>query len=134
MRVVVEGAGDQHVEPRLGGFARGGDEVHAGERAELRADQDARAALDLAFQEAAFGADILAWPRLQAAEVDAVGFLGLVHARGAQMIQHHGREIDGRCRDLPLRWVRSRAQGSGPVPNRSGGPRHHAGIASTGTG
>ena len=74
MGVVVEGAGDQHVEPRLGGFAGGGDEVHAGEGAELRADQDAGAALGLAFQEAAFGADIFAGPGLQAGEVDAVGF------------------------------------------------------------
>jgi hypothetical protein len=51
MRVVVEGAGDQHVGPRLGGLAGGGDEVHTRERNELRADQDAGATLGLAFQK-----------------------------------------------------------------------------------
>jgi len=54
----------------------------------------------LAFQEAAFGADVFAGPRLQAGEADAVGFLGLVHAGGAQMVQHHGGEIDWRRRGL----------------------------------
>ncbi len=98
MGVVVECAGDQHVEPRLGGFAGGGDEIGAGEGAELGADQDAGAAFGLTFQEAAFGADIDAGPGLQAGEVDAVGLVGLVHAGGAQMVQHHGGEIDGgRC-------------------------------------
>ena len=98
MRVVVEGAGDQHVEPRLGGFARGGDEVDAGERAELRADQDAGAALGLAFQEAAFGADIFAGPGLQAGEVDAVGLL----ASGARR----------RCADGPAPSRRNRPAAS----------------------
>ena len=60
--VVVEGAGDQHVEPRLGGLAGGGDEVGAGEGAELGTDQDAGAALRLALQEPAFGADVFAGP------------------------------------------------------------------------
>ena len=40
--VEVEGAGDQHVEARLGRLARGGDEIGAGDGAEFRADEDAR--------------------------------------------------------------------------------------------
>jgi hypothetical protein len=40
MGVEVEGAGDEDVEAGVGGFAGGGDEVGAGDGAELRADQD----------------------------------------------------------------------------------------------
>ena len=43
--VVVEGAGDQHVEAGVARLARGGDEVGAGDGAELGADEDAGAAL-----------------------------------------------------------------------------------------
>ena len=64
MGVEIEGAGDQHVETRVRGLARGGDEVDAGEGAEFRADEDGGAALVLArlLDEAAFGADIFAGP------------------------------------------------------------------------
>ena len=40
--VVVEGAGDQHVEAGVARLARGGDEIGARDRAKLRADEDAR--------------------------------------------------------------------------------------------
>ena len=40
MRFVVEGAGDQHVETSLAGFARGGREVGPLHRAKLRADEN----------------------------------------------------------------------------------------------
>jgi hypothetical protein len=96
MGVIVERAGDQHVEARFGGFAGGQNQVHAGERAEFRADQDSGAALGLAFQEASLGADVVAGPGLQADEVNAVRLAGLVHTGCAQMVQHHGGEIDQR--------------------------------------
>ena len=41
VRVVVEGAGDQHVEAGIARLARGGDQIGPGDRAELRADEDA---------------------------------------------------------------------------------------------
>ena len=41
--VVVEGAGDQHVEAGVARLARGGDEIGARDRAEFRADEDRRA-------------------------------------------------------------------------------------------
>ena len=43
--VVVEGAGDEHVEAGVAGLAGGGDEVGAGDGAELRADEDGGAFL-----------------------------------------------------------------------------------------
>ena len=45
MGVVVEGAGDQHVETCVACLARGGDEIGARDGAELRADEDAGALL-----------------------------------------------------------------------------------------
>ena len=43
--LVVEGAGDQHVEAGVAGLAGGGDQVGARHGAELGADEDARALL-----------------------------------------------------------------------------------------
>ena len=43
--LVVEGAGDQHVEAGVAGLARGRDEVGARDGAELRADEDGGALL-----------------------------------------------------------------------------------------
>ncbi len=43
--VVVEGAGDQHVEAGVAGLAGGGHQVGAGDGAELGADEDGRAPL-----------------------------------------------------------------------------------------
>ena len=45
VRLVVEGAGDKHVEARVGGLAGGLDEVGARDGAELRPDEDAGALL-----------------------------------------------------------------------------------------
>ena len=44
MGVVVEGAGDQHIEAGIARLARGGDEVGTRDGAELGADQDRRRA------------------------------------------------------------------------------------------
>ena len=43
--VVVEGAGDQHVEVRVGGFSGGLHQIGAGDGAEFGADEDAGASL-----------------------------------------------------------------------------------------
>ena len=60
--LVVEGAGDQDVEVGVAGLAGGGDEIGAGDGAELRADEDGGALLGVAFHVAAFGADQIAGP------------------------------------------------------------------------
>jgi len=58
MGVEIEGAGNQRVEARVGGFARSGDEIDAPQRAEFGSDKDRRAPLLLAFHETPFSADI----------------------------------------------------------------------------
>ena len=40
VRLVVEGAGDQHIEAGIAGLAGGGDQIGALDGAELRADED----------------------------------------------------------------------------------------------
>ena len=44
VRLVTERTGDQHIVVGVGGFAGGGDQIGAGDGAELGADEDARAA------------------------------------------------------------------------------------------
>ena len=72
--VVVEGAGNQQVEPGFRGLAGGLDEVGAGDGAELRADEHGGAALvgrGFLTTDAAFGADAVARPARQGREIDA---------------------------------------------------------------
>jgi len=63
MRVVIEGAGDQHVEVRIRGFAGGGARVGAGDGSKLRADEDAGALLrcdfPFAFELSALRANVM---------------------------------------------------------------------------
>ena len=64
----VEGAGDQGVEPGVGSFARGADQVGAGHGAELWSDEDAGPTFLVvvaALQVASLSANELARPRLQ---------------------------------------------------------------------
>ena len=63
--LVVEGAGDQHIEPGIASLTGGGDEVGALDGAELGADEDGGALLRLAFQVAAFGASELPRSKLR---------------------------------------------------------------------
>src|SRR5690606_30349609 len=62
MGVVVEGAGDQHVETGIPGFARRRHQVGAGYGAEFGADKDARTLFAIALHEGALGADETAGP------------------------------------------------------------------------
>ena len=91
--VVVEGAGDQHVEAGVAGLAGGGDQVGAGDGAELGADEDGGALLGagllVAFEVAAFGADEVAGPGGERGEGDPVFLVGLLHAGGLQVLQDH---------------------------------------------
>ncbi|MNK99684.1 hypothetical protein D3C87_1200940 [compost metagenome] len=63
--IVVEGAGDEHVEIGIASFAGGIDQVSTGNGTELRADQDTGTLHLSVFQIAAFGADQVARPWLQ---------------------------------------------------------------------
>ena len=58
--------------------------------AELRSDEYARALFRIAFLVAAFSADVLPGPANQrAVELDLVLLMRLLHAGGAQIVQHH---------------------------------------------
>src|SRR5205823_3427355 len=63
MRVVVKGAGDEHIEIGVAAFARGFDQVGARDGAEFRADENPRASFGPALEVAAFGANVIAGPR-----------------------------------------------------------------------
>ena len=100
VRLVVEGAGDEHVEACVGGLAGGLDEVRPRHRAELRPDEDAGALLGTravragaAVGVASLGADHLARPRGDRGELDAVFLVRLLHAGGAQMGEDRGAEV-----------------------------------------
>src|SRR5690606_19152072 len=103
--VVVDGAGNQHVETGVGGFARGIDQVRADHGAELGADEDG-CALYLSTltlpspasrrrgrKVATFGADQLAGPGLQGGEVDLVVLARLLHAGTAQLVEDDAGEV-----------------------------------------
>ena len=91
VRLVVEGAGDEHIEPGIARLARGGDEVGALDGAELGADEDARRAFSgqSAFQVTAFAADQFAGPRGERGEGDLVLLVRLLHAGGLEVLQDH---------------------------------------------
>ena len=91
--VVVEGAGDEHVEVGIAGLAGGGDQIGAGDGAELRADEDGgaflAAGLGVALDIAAFGADQVARPGRERCEGDLVFLVRLLHPGGLEVLQDH---------------------------------------------
>ena len=90
VRLVVEGAGDEHIEPGIARLAGGGDEIGALHGAELGADEDGGAlSPSLAFQVAAFGADQIAGPGGERGEGDLVLLVRLLHAGGLEVLQDH---------------------------------------------
>ena len=97
VRLVAERAGDQHVVVGVGGFAGGGDEIGPGDGAELGADEDARAAFGASFRVtldvAAFSAYQVTRPGGERGKDDPVLPVCLLHARGLQVLQDHGREV-----------------------------------------
>ena len=94
--VVVEGAGDEHVESGVGGLAGGFHQVGAGDGAEFRADEYGCAPFllgliavpDPAFNIAALGADQIARPQGDGCELDAVFTMRLLNARRLQVLQN----------------------------------------------
>ena len=95
--VVVEGAGDQHVEAGVGGLAHCRHEIGARDGAELRADEDAGASLGagvgIPFDVSSLGADKVAGPRPDAREGDAVLLVRLLNAGGLEMVEDHPGEV-----------------------------------------
>jgi hypothetical protein len=92
MGVVVEGAGDEYVEVGITGLARGGDQIGAGDGAELRADEDGgaflAAGLGIALTIAAFGTDQIARPGRERGEGDFVVLVRLLHPGGLEVLQN----------------------------------------------
>ena len=97
MGVVVEGAGDQHVEASVRGLAGGFHKIGAGDGAEFRADEDAGAFLyagvGVALCVGSLGADEFAGPGSDPGEGDAVLFVRLLDAGGFEMVQDHLGEV-----------------------------------------
>ena len=95
--LVVERAGNQHVETGVARLARRGHEVGAGHRAELLADEDPgaplRPRLSPAVDVAALGADVRTGPRRDRGEGDAVLLVCLLDARRRELFQNHAREV-----------------------------------------
>jgi hypothetical protein len=87
--LVVECAGDQHIEPGIAGLASGSDEVGALDGAELGDDEDGGAFFYIALHVAAFRADQIAGPRCECREGDLVIFVRLLHAGGLEVLQNH---------------------------------------------
>ena len=80
VRLVVERAGNEHVEPGIACLAGGRDEVRALHCAELRTDENGGTLLGFDFQVTPFAADQFAGPRSERSENDLVFLVGLLHA------------------------------------------------------
>ena len=89
--LIVEGAGDQHVESGIARFAGGSNQIGSRDGAELRADEDGGAFLSAvsAFEITAFGADQLAGPGGERGESDLVLLVRLLHTSGLEVLQDH---------------------------------------------
>ena len=95
--LVVERAGDQQVELPVRRFAGGLDQVWPRDRAELRADEDRRAAqgalLLAALEIAPLRADEMARPGIERGEGDAVLLVRLLHAGRLEVLQDDLGEV-----------------------------------------
>ena len=80
MRVVVKGAGDEHVEVCIAAFASSFDKIRARNGTELRTDEDAGASFGFAFEIPSFGANVIAGPRSERCECDLVFLVSLLNA------------------------------------------------------
>ena len=89
MRLVVEGTGDQDVEPRLGRLASGGGEVQSLDGSEFGTDEDGSPFFGFSFQIPAFGTDQIARPRGERRERDFVFLVSLLDSGGPQVFQDH---------------------------------------------
>ena len=91
--VVVERAGDEHIEIGFARLAHGPHQVGTRDRAELGADENARAFVDARIRVAlgvrALGANQIARPRRERRKRDPVVFARLLHARGFEMLHDH---------------------------------------------
>src|SRR5205809_2274326 len=89
MCVVVKGAGNEHVEVCIAAFASGFDKIRARHGTELRPDENAGASFGLAFEVAAFGANVTTRPGSERGIGDLVFLVGLLHSSAFQVFQNH---------------------------------------------
>ena len=87
-----EAADDQHVE-QVRRLARGLEHVRLGDGAVFGADEDRGAPLLALLLVAPLGMHEAARPRLQARELQPLALLGVLHARGLQVLEHDADEI-----------------------------------------
>ena len=110
--VVIEGAGDQHVEVCVCGFAYRGYEIGARNGAEFRADEDTgaflRARNTVAFKVGSLGADKSTGPWFDFGEVYVVFFVRLLNAGGSEVGQYHLGEL--LLFVVPLTWLLRRCR------------------------
>ena len=97
--VVVEGAGDEHVESGVGGLSGGGDQIGAGDCAKFGADENGSAALGATpirsggFQIATVGTDQFTRPGGQGSEVDLAVLVGLLHSGSFEVFENDLGEV-----------------------------------------
>ncbi len=89
VRLVIEGARYQHIEGRIGSFARRGHQIRALHRAEFRTDEKTRPSFGFPFHVPPFGAHQHSGPGFQRRERDPIFFMGLLHARRFQIVEDH---------------------------------------------
>lgn len=89
VRFVVEGAGDEHIEPGIARLPGGGDEVGPADGAELGADDDGGALFRVAFPVMTLGADHFTRPGSDRGEGDPIFLVGLLHAGGLEVFEDH---------------------------------------------
>src|SRR6266481_8741124 len=89
MRLVVESAGDEHIEVGVAAFASGFDKIGTGNRAEFRPDENAGASFGLAFEIPAFGAHVIAGPGSERSERDLIFLVRLLYSSALQVFQDH---------------------------------------------
>ncbi|NJN61944.1 MAG: hypothetical protein HC795_10780 [Coleofasciculaceae cyanobacterium RL_1_1] len=108
MGVVVEGAGDQHVETGVAAFPAGFHEVLTADGSEFGADEDSGAffGVGVGFEVATFGADVVPCPVGEAGEVNFLVFLGLLDAGGFEGFEDGLGEVTGGVVVLPIGSVR----------------------------
>src|SRR5581483_10493216 len=97
MGVIVESAGDEHIEPGISRLPSGSHEIRAGDGTEFRPDEDSStlfgSALAIALGVLAFSTDKIAGPWRDRGKRDLVFLVRLLNPGGLQVLQNHFDKI-----------------------------------------